>query len=46
MTEENGGAVFWASKVGEQDIYPPLIQQCPPGVTVTIMCDVSKLNTV
>ena len=46
MTEEKGGAVYWALITGEQDIHPLLIQQCPPGVTVTIMGDVSKLNTV
>ena len=46
MTKENVGAVFWALKQGGQDIDPLLIQQCPPGVTVTILGDVSKLNIV
>ena len=40
LTEENEGAVFWALKPGKQDIHPLLIQQCPPGVTVTTMGDV------
>ena len=46
VTEENKKAIFWALKPGKQDIDPLLVQQCPPGVTVTTMGDVQKKNTV